>query len=225
MLVPPAIQEGFVAATNAVQGPTIRLEEGVHTTAGFTYPEYACAGVTEAKARETHDLVTAVVPFRLDHPHNHRWAHGRVLQARCRSQDREDIGLPRCGRTSGGDCPSGGASDFDWDAGGRPGSGPACVSDLHGKPRLCGSGRGAAARPGRGLGSERDRTCSFGPCLAAWRGAPCHARFIRSSGKAVLADERGGRWRLELRQVIAHRKVCARLGFRQREDRPLTSAG
>ena len=118
MLVPPAIQEGFVAATNAVLGPTMRLEQGVNTTAGFTDPEYACAGLTEAKARETHDIVTAVVAFRLDHPHDHRWAQGRVLQAHRRSQDRKDIGLPRCGRTGSGDCPSGGDSDFGGDAGG-----------------------------------------------------------------------------------------------------------
>ena len=63
MLVPPAIQEGFVAATNAVLGPTMRLDEGVNTSAGFTQPEYASAGLTEAKARETHDAVTVVVNF------------------------------------------------------------------------------------------------------------------------------------------------------------------
>ena len=63
MLVPPAIQEGFVAATNAVLGSTVRLEQSVNTTAGFTDPEYACAGLTEAKARETHDVVTAIIGF------------------------------------------------------------------------------------------------------------------------------------------------------------------
>jgi pyruvate/2-oxoglutarate dehydrogenase complex dihydrolipoamide dehydrogenase (E3) component len=63
MLVPPAIQESFVAATNAVLGPTIRLQQAVNTTAGFTHPEYAGAGLTEAKARETHDIVTAVIHF------------------------------------------------------------------------------------------------------------------------------------------------------------------
>ena len=63
MLVPPAIQEGFAAATNAVLGPTIRFEQSVNTTSGFTYPEYACAGLSEAKARETHDVVTALVRF------------------------------------------------------------------------------------------------------------------------------------------------------------------
>ena len=52
-----------MAATNAVLGPTIRLEQAVNTTAGFTHPEYAGAGLTEAKARETHDIVTAVIHF------------------------------------------------------------------------------------------------------------------------------------------------------------------
>jgi dihydrolipoamide dehydrogenase len=63
MLVPPAIQEGFVAATNAVRGPTMPLVERVNTSAGFTDPEYARAGLTEAKARETRDVLTAVVHF------------------------------------------------------------------------------------------------------------------------------------------------------------------
>jgi pyruvate/2-oxoglutarate dehydrogenase complex dihydrolipoamide dehydrogenase (E3) component len=63
MLVPPAIQEGFVAGTNAVLGSTIRFDEGVNTTAGFTDPEYASAGLTEAKARETYDVLTSVVRF------------------------------------------------------------------------------------------------------------------------------------------------------------------
>jgi pyruvate/2-oxoglutarate dehydrogenase complex dihydrolipoamide dehydrogenase (E3) component len=63
MLVPQAIQEGFVAATNAVLGPMLPLAEQVNLTAGFTDPEYARAGLTEAKARETHDVLTAVVRF------------------------------------------------------------------------------------------------------------------------------------------------------------------
>ena len=82
MLVPPAIQEGFVAATNAVLGPTIQLGPVVNTSAEFTDPEYASAGLTEAKARETHDILTAVVTFDFDHPHDHRWAQDRFLQAR-----------------------------------------------------------------------------------------------------------------------------------------------
>jgi pyruvate/2-oxoglutarate dehydrogenase complex dihydrolipoamide dehydrogenase (E3) component len=63
MLVPHALQEGFVAATNAVLGPTLPLEEHVSLAAGFTDPEYARAGLTEAKAREAHDVLTAIVRF------------------------------------------------------------------------------------------------------------------------------------------------------------------
>ena len=63
MLVPPAIQEGFMAATNAVLGPKLRRVEQVNTIAGFTDPEYARAGLTEAKAREAHDILTAAIHF------------------------------------------------------------------------------------------------------------------------------------------------------------------
>jgi len=65
MLVPQAFQGGFVAATNAVQGPTLplSLEDEVAPTGGLTDPEYAQVGLTEAKARQTNDVITAVVNF------------------------------------------------------------------------------------------------------------------------------------------------------------------
>jgi dihydrolipoamide dehydrogenase len=63
MLVPQAIQDGFVAATNAVQGPTITTEDPVSPIGSFTDPEYAQVGLTEAKARERHEVVTAVIRF------------------------------------------------------------------------------------------------------------------------------------------------------------------
>jgi dihydrolipoamide dehydrogenase len=63
MLVPQGLQAGFVAATNAVLGPTMPLGDEVTTTGSFTEPEYAQTGLTEAKARTTHDVVTAVVRF------------------------------------------------------------------------------------------------------------------------------------------------------------------
>jgi dihydrolipoamide dehydrogenase len=63
MLVPQAIQDGFVAATNAVRGPTMTIGDPVSPIGSFTDPEYAQVGLTEAKARETHDVVTAVVRF------------------------------------------------------------------------------------------------------------------------------------------------------------------
>ena len=63
MLVPPAIQDGFVAATNAVLGPRMPVAELVNTSAGFTDSEYVGTGLTEAKARETYDVLITVVRF------------------------------------------------------------------------------------------------------------------------------------------------------------------
>ena len=63
MLVPQAIQEGFVAATNAVRGPTMTIGDPVCPIGSFTDPEYAQVGLTETNARKTHDVVTAVVRF------------------------------------------------------------------------------------------------------------------------------------------------------------------
>ena len=79
LLVPQAIQEGFVAATNAVQGATTMLAELVSPIGSFTDPEYAQVGLTEAKARETHDVITTVAALRLDHAHDHRRTHFRLL--------------------------------------------------------------------------------------------------------------------------------------------------
>jgi dihydrolipoamide dehydrogenase len=63
MLVPEAIQDGFLAATNAVRGPMMALGSRVSPTGSVTDPEYAQVGVTEAEARHTQDVVTAVVKF------------------------------------------------------------------------------------------------------------------------------------------------------------------
>jgi pyruvate/2-oxoglutarate dehydrogenase complex dihydrolipoamide dehydrogenase (E3) component len=63
MLVPQAIQDGFVAATNAVRGARMTLGDQVSPIGSFTDPEYAQVGLTEAKARETHDVVVAAVRF------------------------------------------------------------------------------------------------------------------------------------------------------------------
>src|SRR5436305_3119367 len=63
MLVPQAIQEGFVAATNAVRGPTMTTGDSVSPIGSFTDPEYAQVGLTETKARETHEVVAAVIRF------------------------------------------------------------------------------------------------------------------------------------------------------------------
>jgi dihydrolipoamide dehydrogenase len=63
MLVPQALQDGFVAATNAVRGATTPLGDEAGPIGSFTDPEYAQVGLTEAKARAAHDVVTAVVHF------------------------------------------------------------------------------------------------------------------------------------------------------------------
>ena len=63
MLVPQAVQDGFVAATNAIRGPTMAIGDAVSPIGSFTDPEYAQVGLTEAKARQTHDVLTAVLPF------------------------------------------------------------------------------------------------------------------------------------------------------------------
>ena len=63
MLVPQAIQDGLVAASNAVRGGTMTLENQVCPIGSFTDPEYAQVGLTEAEARKTRDVVVAVVRF------------------------------------------------------------------------------------------------------------------------------------------------------------------
>ncbi|MFE3455555.1 dihydrolipoyl dehydrogenase family protein [Nonomuraea sp. NPDC059194] len=64
MLAPQAAQSGFVAATNAVRGPSLPLWDQVSPIGSFTDPEYAQVGLTETKARREHDVIVATV--RLD---------------------------------------------------------------------------------------------------------------------------------------------------------------
>jgi pyruvate/2-oxoglutarate dehydrogenase complex dihydrolipoamide dehydrogenase (E3) component len=63
MLVPQAIQDGFVAATNAVRDAKMASGSQANPIGSFTDPEYAQVGLTETKARETHNVVTALVRF------------------------------------------------------------------------------------------------------------------------------------------------------------------
>jgi len=63
MLVPQALQDGFVAATNAVRGPTMMREDRASPIGSFTDPEYAQVGLSEAKARGGHDVLVATVRF------------------------------------------------------------------------------------------------------------------------------------------------------------------
>lgn len=59
MLVPQAIRDGYVAATNAVNGTNVSSLSPVNPIGSFTDPEYAQVGLTEAKARAIHDIVVS----------------------------------------------------------------------------------------------------------------------------------------------------------------------
>jgi pyruvate/2-oxoglutarate dehydrogenase complex dihydrolipoamide dehydrogenase (E3) component len=63
MLVPQAIEGGFVAATNAVRGANLTLTSEASPTGSFTDPEYAQVGLTETQAREAHEVVVSVMRF------------------------------------------------------------------------------------------------------------------------------------------------------------------
>jgi pyruvate/2-oxoglutarate dehydrogenase complex dihydrolipoamide dehydrogenase (E3) component len=63
MLAPQALHDGFIAATNAVLGPKLALEEQPAPIGSFTDPEYAQVGLTEAKARERYDVTVSVARF------------------------------------------------------------------------------------------------------------------------------------------------------------------
>ena len=63
MVVHEAVREGLMAASNAVLGAAMVLPPQVSPIGSFTDPEYASAGLTEAAARQTHDVATATVRF------------------------------------------------------------------------------------------------------------------------------------------------------------------
>jgi pyruvate/2-oxoglutarate dehydrogenase complex dihydrolipoamide dehydrogenase (E3) component len=63
MLVPEAIQDRFVAATNAVLGTKETRQRTVSPIGSFTDPEYAQVGLTEARARETRKALVVKINF------------------------------------------------------------------------------------------------------------------------------------------------------------------
>jgi len=63
LLVPQAIYDGFIAATNVVNGSFMPVPNQVAPIGSFTDPEYAQVGLTEAKARERHEVVVASTHF------------------------------------------------------------------------------------------------------------------------------------------------------------------
>ena len=63
MLVPQAIQQGFVAATNALRGATMKELTAPAPIGSFTDPEYAQVGLNEVQARNNGEVVVAKIPF------------------------------------------------------------------------------------------------------------------------------------------------------------------
>jgi dihydrolipoamide dehydrogenase len=63
MVVHEAAREAHIAATNAVLGTATELTTDVSPIGSFTDPEYASVGLTEAAARQDHDVLVATVPF------------------------------------------------------------------------------------------------------------------------------------------------------------------
>lgn len=63
MFVQSALQQGSVAAHNAVLGPEQVYTPHAVATGSFTEPEYGSVGLSEAKARENHDCIVEVVNY------------------------------------------------------------------------------------------------------------------------------------------------------------------
>ncbi|MFO7678974.1 MAG: NAD(P)/FAD-dependent oxidoreductase [Chloroflexota bacterium] len=63
MLVPTGSQEGYYAASNAVNGLHHILQFDLIPTGSYTDPEYAKIGLTEAEARARFDVVVAAIGF------------------------------------------------------------------------------------------------------------------------------------------------------------------
>jgi pyruvate/2-oxoglutarate dehydrogenase complex dihydrolipoamide dehydrogenase (E3) component len=63
MLVPQAMQQGFVAATNAVSSATMKELDAPAPIGSFTDPEYAQVGLTETQARASGEVAAATVYF------------------------------------------------------------------------------------------------------------------------------------------------------------------
>ena len=63
MVVHEAAREAYLAATNATVGTADALPAEVSPLGSFTDPEYASVGLTEATAREAHDVVVGTEGF------------------------------------------------------------------------------------------------------------------------------------------------------------------
>ena len=64
MLVTAAMQEGYIAAGNALTGARDPIRHSVVSTGGYPFPEHGAVGLTEAEARESYDCAVSLVPYR-----------------------------------------------------------------------------------------------------------------------------------------------------------------
>ena len=64
MLASEAIRDGYIAATNAVRGPTTVNAPHPVPSGSFTDPEYASVGLTEDEARRDHEIHCTVLEYR-----------------------------------------------------------------------------------------------------------------------------------------------------------------
>ena len=75
MLVPQAMQDGFVAATNAVRGPTMATDDVVSPIGSFTDPEYAQVGPDRGEGARDARCRGDGGALRRDDAHDHRRAN------------------------------------------------------------------------------------------------------------------------------------------------------
>ena len=64
MLVPQAVRDGFIAATNAVRTERVTRNASTDPIGSFTDPEYAQVGLTEASARVAHEVLVAIASYK-----------------------------------------------------------------------------------------------------------------------------------------------------------------
>lgn len=64
MLVTGAMQEGYIAAGNALTGRSDPIRHKIVSTGGYPCPEHGSVGLTEADARQSHDCEISTVSYR-----------------------------------------------------------------------------------------------------------------------------------------------------------------
>src|SRR5262249_18122363 len=183
LLVPQALQECFVAGTNAVLAATTVLPTGPIPIGSFTDAEYAQVGLTEAAARETHDVVTGIIRFDST---TRTIIDGRTNGFCKLIVDRATYNILGChvvGERAVDIVQVASDSDGGRDACGRSRSSSALVSHLCWDPRPPGSQRGSSDQPrarwrdgyrggSRKLMITRERVgvqcsgCAYGPCVS-----------------------------------------------------------